>query len=238
MFTILYIGYNVSQNVLDAHVRNWASYPLSLREQVRFVLIDDGSKAVLNPSIDFPINLTIARVLEDKAWNNSGAKNLGFTLASEGWVFQSDIDHILNAENAFKLFSFKEKQIDKIYYFTRYKDDGMGHVALGNPHMNTYLIHKNTFWEIGGYDEDFSGSYGSEDTFLHMISQDRQILINDVFVTTHLDWDTKSIKKDSVPNKALLARKLCEYKNGQYVNGALLRFPWEIIREEKIPVSF
>jgi hypothetical protein len=45
-----------------------------------------------------------------------------------------------------------------------------GYQKYGNPHCNSFLMCKETFWKAGGYDEDFSGCWGNQDSMFHKVS--------------------------------------------------------------------
>ena len=228
MLYVVYPCFNVPDEVLSFHQQNWILYPAALREQVWVILVDDCSEEPLSIQPGCRMNLTVARILDDKGWNTAGAKNLGFHLADRDWVFQSDIDHVLRAGDAQKMLSLK-KDKPRIYHFARYHDDGHGNVKRGKPHMNMFLIHRDTFWELGGFDEDFSGHYGYEDELFDILSADRQTALEDISVTTRLDWFTKGCDRDLSQNRALLAEKLAHYRNHTYQNGDVLRFRWRVV---------
>lgn len=230
MISILYTCFNTDSGVIDAHLRTWSEFSPFLRQHLHFLLIDDCSDRVLDPVPPAPLRLTVARVLEDRGWNNAGAKNLGFRLAREGWVFQSDIDHSFDAGAARRLVEM-EKDVDKIYRPHRSRIDRAGVLEEIHPHENTFLIHRGTFWQIGGYDEDFSGHYGYEDVLFRNVSEGRWAELEDVTVTAHVTWSTAGVVRDASRNEKLYKKKLKELKRGLYRNGMVLRFRWEITSE-------
>jgi hypothetical protein len=107
--------------------------------------------------------LSIYRIDKDIPWNNAGADNLCLHVARKGWVLRADFDYVLNRTAAEILFSLENLFNDPSTMYRFYVNSDRG--ILPSKCCNLYIIDKGTFWRSGGYDEDFSGHYGSADTF-------------------------------------------------------------------------
>jgi hypothetical protein len=149
----------------------WMRYPEYFRDRCSFVVVDDGSPRW--PAADVPRpeglkNLSIYRVLEDIPWHQDGARNLGAHVAPDGWLFLSDMDHVLPPASLEGLWR-QASDPGKFYTFDR-NDAATGEPmrnAAGEhkPHPNTYAMTRSMYWLAGGYDEDFCGVYGTDGAF-------------------------------------------------------------------------
>lgn len=160
--------YYDSAEMLALHVENWNRYPFWLREYVTIVIVDDCSptkpaKPVLE---DLRMPYELYRVQKDIRWNQHGARNLGALQAREGeWLFMSDMDIILPAEQA-KLTFEQPHDPAKHYTFERIFAPDFLHRKY---HCNTFLVTREKYWEAGGYDEDYCGHYGGDGSFLRAL---------------------------------------------------------------------
>ncbi len=200
----------------------WNALPGVLKDRTKFILVDDGSPQSLRlPQID--LNLTIARVKEDIPWNQPGARNLGAHIADTDYLFFADIDHEITID-ALKKAHEKMKDPLTIYRFKR--------VLNGQPlypHPCSFIISKKAFNLIGGFDEDFSGHRGHDDTMFRLVAERR---LNDDMIDGALILHemalTRNLNRDHARNKNLLETKKQLLAKGAYTNGKRLRFKWEI----------
>jgi glycosyltransferase involved in cell wall biosynthesis len=197
-----------------------------LSSRIEFLLVDDGSPepAILAPNS--PINLTLVRVKENIPWNQPGARNLGLKLAEGDWVIASDIDHILPAEGLRQVLSLN-KDRGTVYFFERTVEGGLAK----NPHPNSFLISRQTFWEVGGYDEDFCGHYGYDDTFVRLrFERTHKILYLKGPALVEIEHGaTAGLNRNRWHNRRLLRKKRRLLEKGKYRNGRTVRFEWEVI---------
>jgi hypothetical protein len=161
--TLIYPYYE-NRLMLCRQIENWNSYSPEVREKLSFVLVDDGSQR--SPAADTVralarVPITLYRINENIAWNQHGARNLGAMLASDVWLFLSDMDIVLSPEMAGKLVQAKLARW-RYYTFPRVYADG---VTAPKIHPNTVLVHRSVYLESGGYDEDYCGTYGGDAPF-------------------------------------------------------------------------
>ena len=171
--------------MLARQVEEWNQYP----EGVKVMCVDDGSPEPALPIIAKGLDsgfrrndVELYRILIDIEWNRGGARNLGATMATTDWIVQIDIDHILPADAARALLQFLSIQ-NPWYRFprwrrgkadeTRKKDQIPESTEYGeiHPHVDSYLIRRELYWKVGGYDEDYSGCLGGGNMFLRRLEK-------------------------------------------------------------------
>jgi hypothetical protein len=107
------------------------------------------------------LNIGVYRIAENLKWNTPGTLNLGFTVAPDPWVLTMDSDCTFTADDMEK-FLVADPVEDAVYKFNRQRfgDESLGE-NLGNKRYLpcSMLMHKNLFWHVGGFDEDFTGEY-------------------------------------------------------------------------------
>ena len=160
--TLVYAYYR-SPEMFKRQLREWSNYPAHIRDQVEFIVTDDcspkGRITETLPHIPDGINIRIFRVLQKKKWNWLTCRNIGAHYAAGEWLLLTDMDHMMAAKNIIRLWgALPELEEDIIYLFTRV-DAPFG--TPYKPHDDSYFMTKSMYWEIGGYDEEFSGLYGT-----------------------------------------------------------------------------
>lgn len=164
--------YYENPKMLERQIENWNRYAGELRDNVRLLLIDDGSqKYPAEPIIkECKLPFHLYRITVDIPWNQHGARNLGAkkacTEAENYWLFMSDMDVLLTAETAFDLFS---RDLDPGRYYT-FERAFLPNLVRRKTHCNTFLVKRNTYWAVGGYDEDYCGTYGGDGPFLRALN--------------------------------------------------------------------
>lgn len=139
----------------------WSEMPEDLLEKTHFIVVDDCSKdEPIEKHIlkDLNINLSCYRVKVKIRWNWLMCRNLAAYLAKDGYLFLSDMDHALPEDSLRKLHDM-DKNPNKFYLFHRVDAPDM---TPYKAHPNTYFMHKNLYWAIGGYDETYAGHYGTD----------------------------------------------------------------------------
>lgn len=179
--TLIYPYYE-NPCMLGIQLAHWQSYPKKLLEKCRFVIIDDGSPGY--PAFDVigknpKLPLILYRINENIPWNQHGARNLGAKVIKADWLFMSDMDLVLDADNAQRL--LQTPVYDSAFYkFGRVK---MPAWEIYKQHCNTFMVRKEHYWSIGGYDEDYCGGYGGDGPFVKGLEQRyKHENLNDIFV--------------------------------------------------------
>jgi len=224
----LMIPYYENPNMLREHIRHWSEYPNEVKEQLRIILIDDGSprntaKNVLD-EYDLPVKVQLYRIDENIPWNYTGAKNLGFHVAlSDDWILSIDMDHVVTAASMVNLLSILPT-LDPEYYYKPARYAACDGKRL-RPHSLSFIIMKDLFWRAGGYDEDYAGQrFGAAGAITKALRRKAQVIeLEDVWIIYYNrnvidDCDTRDFTRER-------SHKL--RKNGR-LKGKL-RFKWEEI---------
>jgi hypothetical protein len=211
---------------LERQLQFWTQLPRELAEKIEIMIIDDGSPQPAVVPRNFPNNLTCLRIKEDVPWNQPGARNLGLKLAEGEWIIATDIDHLLNAEGLNRILSL-DKDSGTVYFFSRRREDG----SSRSPHPNSFLVSRKTFWDVGGYDEDFCGHYGYDDSFLRLRFERscRILLLREPTLIELEHGATPGLSRSRRHNRWLLKRKRRRLEKGKYENGRTVRFEWELV---------
>lgn len=176
--------------------------------ECRVVIVDDGHSDALK-SLE---SVDVYRVDTDIPWNQPGARNLGFQ-ESEGWIICADIDHLVTKEMIDEVLKMRKEE-GTVYFLGREDTNS----------WNIFLIHKNDFEKIGGYDEDFSGHYGHDDTlFLWQCQKNLRVVERrDIKAQVYAKESSSKLERDTTHNTELLYERRRVKTN----KGKRVRFNW------------
>lgn len=218
--------------IVAEHLRVWDALPEGLREQWEFVLVDDCSNPPINEQRDY---LTLLRSRDPMLWNY-GVKNLGAEQARNDWLLLTNVDHVLTTEAVIKITNLPLVPGRFLRFARCNPDAGARPKYSTTSHVGTLLIHRSDLFSVGGYDEDFSGYYGHDDTFLAHCLKHRglkEVKCNDIVLrnysgaTSIPDADfleNPEWSRDLSRNEKLLHQK----RQGRpHASSPRIRFDWE-----------
>jgi predicted glycosyltransferase involved in capsule biosynthesis len=150
-----------------------------LTPECELILVDDGSSPPLQATCD-SVSKTFAFSLyctnDRRPWTQPRARNLGSRLASAEKLLFFDIDHILSKEILAESLNYRG---DRLFWIRRPGIlDERGEIVTDplvlarhglkgedgpSVHGNSFMIRKELFHRLGGYDERFCGRYGGDD---------------------------------------------------------------------------
>ena len=229
--------------MLARQIQEWQHYP----SELRIILVDDGSPipalpVVAQASDALKSRLRLYRILIDKPWHRSGARNLAAAKCDTDWLCSIDIDHVLPAASAVRLVEYEPNE-NFWYRFrrfrvgkadaTRRKDKIADDVEFAeiHPHIDSHLMPIEMFRKLGGYDEMFSGCLGGGTDFLRRMEWHfgaPLMLPSDIALhvfTMHAipDASVTSLSRDTRPGKEIARRKSANRAKPV----PSLAFPWE-----------
>lgn len=173
----LVLPFYENQGMLREQQRTWREYPADLKEKFHVVVVDDCSPT--SPALPVVEDTGVAtfrlyRTKVDRRWNWLFARNLGMQVADTQWVLLTDIDHVLPAATLRALMTDRELHPRTVYRLSRVDAPNL---TPYKPHPNTWFLTRSMFEEIGGYDERFSGFYGTDAEFRDRVNANARAVV-------------------------------------------------------------
>jgi hypothetical protein len=167
--------YYENKSMLEKQVENWNRYAGELRDRIKFIIVDDCSSnyPAYGPLTKMKAPFSLFRVHKRFPWNMHQCRNIGAKEASNEkdnhWLFMSDIDIILTPEMAYTMLA---KKLDPSFHYT-FERTFAPEFKERKTHPNTFLVKRNAFWQINGYDLDLipigGGGYGGDGEFMRQL---------------------------------------------------------------------
>lgn len=242
----LVMPYYDNAGMLEKHYELWASFPEEIKNRMEVVIVDDGTPTVAAADVPRPEglpDLKIFRVQEDRPWYQHAARNIGAKEATCQWLYLTDMDHLLPVETWQAMFQYPGAPHHVVYTHLRVDAPSLKpKIKNGkeHPHPNTFLMRKDFYWHLGGYDEDFCGFYGTDGMFRnrlwarakHSPMRDKIIrypreVIEDASTRTYPRKEGRT-HEEMVRKKTLLKQKI---KDGTAETPTVLTMPYEIAYE-------
>jgi hypothetical protein len=140
--------------------------PEPLREQLRLIVVDDGSPEGHEAKYSTKVGIAfdLYRIKVDIRWNQDAARNLAVHHAKTVWLLLTDIDHI-PPEGTLRYLVERSFDDQRVFKFQRQTLEKGGKTTPYKPHPNSWFMTKKTFDRLGGYDESLAGFYGTDADF-------------------------------------------------------------------------
>lgn len=226
--TILLTYYNQAE-MLNKQLDIWKSYSDYLKNNMKFIIIDDCSQEMPDKSslrmASSELDIALYRITDDIFFNVPGAVNLGAFITDTPWFLKQDMDTTVPNNSMGQLLRVlsedKQNTIYKYYRVNGTKTSSPFKITPGQ-----FCVRKDDFWKIGAWDEDFCGNYGMNDPFFfhrarafgYTIEERRDIKV-------YIDEKGESdIVRDPSINKKLFNKKTSD---GLSWSNEYLRFNWE-----------
>jgi hypothetical protein len=230
LITVCLGYYNQNKSMVLKHINSWKKYPKSIRDLFKFYIIDDGSKINckdLLKDIDMnDISIHIYKIKKDIFWNIPGVINLGAKQCKTPYYIILDMDTLISTKMACQLINLAKHNIDKniAFKFNRKVVDNPNHPKNHKIHPCICLIRIKDFWEIGGFDEDLVGNYGSNDRFFFHRAKNiiKLKIMKNIFLKYYTEGETNTIR-DITKNREKVNNKI---KNN-FIPTKHVRFEWK-----------
>lgn len=201
----LIVPYYQNAKFLETQAAVWRTYP----KGVSIVVVDDGSPEPARIPSGLDAVVRLFRIEQDVPWNWLAARNIGAHHAADGWLLLTDMDHVVPVET---MCAVLHGQHDPkvVYGFLRREHTG----AEIPPHSASFLMTRQMFWTIGGYDEALSGHYGTDGIYRKEIRKHAPIqILSDVLVRYEFVDDSstsayqRKMPKDTAEIQRLVAAR-------------------------------
>lgn len=222
--------YYLNPGMLQRQYDHLEGLPDDLKARLRYIVVDDGSPQ--DPAVKPDRNLGLGgfalyRIDVDVRWNWIACRNLAVAKAKTDWVLMTDIDHML-PEATLRRVLDGPLHAKRAYRFSRVDDPDM---KPYKPHPNSWLMTRAAFDRMGGYDERFSGFYGSDGEFRDRLTKKlgEPIMLPEVLirvpreVTPDASTTTYGRKEDQDRHGIQAARARIANEGGPPLRGS---FPW------------
>lgn len=164
-------AFYLNQGMLREQQRVWGSYADDLKPHFHTIVTDDCSPHSPARDVFEPVGIASQRLYRasvQRRWDWLFCRNLGVAKAQTEWVLVTDIDHIL-LESTLRTILTTDLDASSVYRFSRvdahHPFPWNGSLTDYKPHPNTWMMTRKMFDRVGGYDERFSGFYGSDSEF-------------------------------------------------------------------------
>ncbi|KAJ1449527.1 hypothetical protein M885DRAFT_449057, partial [Pelagophyceae sp. CCMP2097] len=249
--TIAYLYYR-DVGLMKKHIASWQAFPAPLLRRLNFLIIDDGSPpgeraAEIVGGALCGARVLVVEVLQDVAWNIGGARNLIFTVAPTEVILMVDADQMLPVdlvEWALRRAPTTKGKCEIVRGFPR-------KLLSGRPfrvHPGVMLASRDSYWRVGGCDEDFVGQYGHTDVHFNQrveqtagcgILQAADLPIRgrppSLIYLEDPRTKTKFYSRDNSRNKALFEAKMAGQKPW---SRDTLRFNWTLAVDSAAHCTF
>lgn len=160
----LILPYYMNAGMLERQFESIRSLDRDVLDSLEVLVIDDGSpeRPAFFPAPDLGCPFRLFRIEVDVRWNWIAARNIGAYHAWHEWLLLTDIDHVV-PEETFLSLAARALDTKAVHKFSRRDAPDL---TPYKPHPNSWLMTRKTFLErVKGYDERFSGYYGTDGEF-------------------------------------------------------------------------
>lgn len=203
------------------------------------IIVDDGSHVYpLRDYVTPTEKIKLYEVTENIGFNSHGCRNLIMTVASNDWVLLMDSDRCF--VNPSDIETIKNKKLKKNVRYEFMNDGGV-------VSCNDFVIHRDHFFSVGGYDEEAAGyRYGDRYFFMQLLNFGEEQLIHRLIIR-YEDRGSTYLQKDerlrdlygAGPLKVpvSIARIIWSRVFSPTNTKPILQFPWRQITSDAVTTN-
>lgn len=166
----LCLPYYMNPGMLRVQFERLRALPGDVRADLAVIVVDDGSPDGEAQGEDIGCPLSVFRIEVDIRWNQDAARNIAAHHAETRWLLLTDMDHLVPSATFARILG-RKLSASTVYRFSR--ETLMSRPLPGaalvttpyKPHPNSWLLTRELYDRIGGYDERFAGHYGTDAEF-------------------------------------------------------------------------
>lgn len=152
--------------------------PELARDRARLIVVDDGSPRWPAQLHHCVIPFELYRIEVDVRWNQDAARNIAVHHSITEWLLLTDMDHWI-PERTWKKILYGNIVPECVYRFSRVSEPEM---KWYKPHPNSWLMTRDMWERIGGYDERFAGYYGTDADFRNRVRAAAEVVMLDEII--------------------------------------------------------
>lgn len=239
--TFIY-SYYENPEMLKYQQEVWSQYSREYKDMFEIIVVDDGSQE--SPAMDVIedawYNFRLYRIKVDVPWNQTSARNLAAYKADKNsWLFLTDMDHVLDSKNHTDIMSIlkEETHFNRNFYYTMDRLNGPERGEYKH-HPNSFIMHRDLYMKVGGYDEEFAGKvYATDGMFRKSLKAAAQnyVHLSGLYIIRfgreHIaDASTRNLKRGrefQIPEVLQAVKERDKIKRTRGERPLVLSFPWE-----------
>jgi len=221
------VPYYRNLKMMDYQLFCWEEMSVFTRREIKITIVDDGSPKPLRIVDRGKLNLSLYRIKENIPWNIAGAKNLLAHVCASDWFLMYDIDYVVPVFDLRYILELDRSNPD-IYYNFHVQNASLP--VRRRPSKIAILMNTHTFWEVGGFNEAFTGSWGLQmsDLRQRLKQAGKKVkLCKDITLTHYSNEEVEDASTTDWPRDS--AENMEKMKTREYVKP--LQFDWELVHD-------
>lgn len=159
--------------MLAEQYATFRALPREMKARLHLIVVDDGSPEPAQPPADLGMAFELYRIGIDVRWNQDACRNIGAHHAKTEWMLLTDIDHLIPEKTLERVLTIK-LDTRQVYKFSRVSAPDL---VPYKAHPNSWLMTREMYDRIGGYDERFAGFYGTDADFRNRVAAEAEIVV-------------------------------------------------------------